>query len=593
MTDPRERSGELPSELAVQWKGSTAEVHNLDAMFSGERTILYDRADFGGPVERVSIVAGESGEGHMPTLAAAIQFEPHEAQAPSDLLGLVTGSYRRNVDPIKKFLGEDELLPSVAGPVSDFCRTGLTYSEVEDNGLTIQKTAFNNIFTVVTSPGNTVMVWVDKEKRRVIVSNNRRLTGTRSGRDVAVEVTPPLEGTVDETMVAEGFLKTVMRTVDFCVGLGDQGHYRAIAHREERTYRIGNETAQQRSSRIEATQVVGEVTVQAAATQVQSPSPETPEPSQPMQPEESPQNRPIGNQTDQTSDRSNLENRLKEMYSTDLPEITRPEGLTLDDIGGLAEVKRILRDVAISFQNAEIMAKWGAERPQGVLMYGPPGTGKTMLARALAAEIDAEMMMVQGSDIYGKWMGESEHRIKEIFKTARAHEGRMILFFDEMESFVGISDSASSGGNDTRNAVAGIFKQELNTLAEENPNILVVGVTNFLESIDPSLIRSGRFDVRVRVPMPDQEARTQILDSIMARHTRKLGYQMFDGEINTDALAELADGLSGADMTEVFRRLIMDKAMAEARSGGNSDEPSVNHEEVAKALKNFTTDQED
>lgn len=588
MTDQRETSGELPSEMTVQWKGSTAEIHNLDAMFSGERNVLYDRADFKGSVGRVSIISGESPDGHMPTLAAAIQFEPYESQAPRDSISLITGSYHTSSDPIKKFLGQDSLLASsITGPESAFGPTGLVHSELEDDGLVISKTAFSNIFKVVAGPGNTVMVWVDKEKRRVVVTNNREWTGTSAGKETSVGVVPPLEGTVDETMVAEGFLKTVMRTVDFCVGLDDK-QYGAMYHREERTYKIGKEIGQRHNLQPEA-----ETTVQGlggAATQQsleqQQPS-ETPEPAQ--QPAPTQDERP----NRAAPQRSDIERILKERYSTDLPEIKKPEGLTLDDIGGLAEVKRVLKDVAISFQHAEIMAKWGAERPQGVLMYGPPGTGKTMLARALAAEIDADMMMVQGSDIYGKWMGESENRIKEIFKAARSHEGRMILFFDEMESFVGISDSASGNGDSTRNAVAGIFKQELNTLAEENPNVLVVGVTNFLESIDPSLIRSGRFDIRVRVPMPDQEARTQILDSIMNRHTKKTGQQMFDSQIDTNTLAELADGLSGADMTEVFRRLIMDKAMAEARSGNTSGNPSVSHQEIVQAIENFATSQED
>lgn len=470
----------------------------------------------------------------------------------------------RDVDPIKKFLGHAPYsVLQALGPESDF---GPKYyhgnESLEDNGLTISKTVFPNVLKVVAGPGVNLLVWVDELKRRVIVTNHRRLTVTQGDKEIAVEVNAPHHGTVDRTDIVEGFFKTFMRVVDFSVGLTEaRGYDTPSFYRQNRTYHVGRErhTVSSPPSQETAKTIGGTATHKS----MQSPAPEAPNNDEPTPP------------------------RLEDRYGKALPEIKKPEGLTLDDIGGLEEVKRILKDVAVSFQHAEVMQKWGAERPQGVLLYGPPGTGKTMLARALAAEIDAEMMMVQGTDVYGMWLGESEKRIKEIFTNARQHEGRLILFFDEVESIIGITGNPSSGGADnSRNAVAGIFKQELNTLAEENPNVLVVAATNFLEQIDPSLIRSGRFDIRVRVPMPDQEARVQILDSIMNRHMAKTGSEMFGSDIDTALLAEMADGLSGADITEIFRRLIMDKAMSEAR-GGFSSGLSVSQAEIEQAVALF------
>jgi transitional endoplasmic reticulum ATPase len=265
--------------------------------------------------------------------------------------------------------------------------------------------------------------------------------------------------------------------------------------------------------------------------------------------------------------------------------------ITLDEVGGLREVKSVLRDIAVSFQHAEVMAKWGAKRPQGVLLYGPPGTGKTMLTEALSNEIDATLWSLQSTDIYEKWLGNSEGKIKAIFDQARQFKGRLILFFDEFESMVGITESPNPGGADNaRNAVAGIFKQEMNTLAQENPNVLVVAATNDYERIDPSLIRSGRFDYKVYVPMPDEEARGQIIASTISLSMNQeaaAGFQKFGDDIQVPELTKLTDGMSGADIAEIFRRISLQKAMKEARTG--EQQPPVNQNDIVLEVRRFRT----
>jgi len=264
--------------------------------------------------------------------------------------------------------------------------------------------------------------------------------------------------------------------------------------------------------------------------------------------------------------------------------------VTLDEIGGLSDVKSRLREIATSFKETETMVKWGAERPQGILLYGEPGTGKNMLVEALANEIEATIWSIQSSDIYNKWLGDSEQRIKDIFQRARSIKVPTILLFDEFDSIIGITEEVGpGGGSQARNAVAGIFKQEMNTLADENPNVLVVAITNHLDRIDDALTRSGRFDHRIYVPMPDERARSQIASNIIGRvilASETSGFSPYGGDINTDEIAQASEGMSGADIAEVFRRIALQKAMQEARNG--STEP-IGQFDILKTIQDFRT----
>ncbi|MDB5185984.1 MAG: family ATPase, partial [Candidatus Saccharibacteria bacterium] len=260
----------------------------------------------------------------------------------------------------------------------------------------------------------------------------------------------------------------------------------------------------------------------------------------------------------------------------------RPEKLiTLRDVGGLEREKKILADIAISFKHPELLKKWGARRPQGVLLYGESGTGKTMLAQALAHATGAEMWLLQSTDIYNKWLGESEQRIKEIFNRMRQTETPLIVFFDEFDSIVSI------GSDSTRNAVAGIFKQEMNTLAEQNPNVLIVAATNNLGGIDPSLIRSGRFDHQIYIPMPDQAGRQQIAINIISKITsdNETETTIFSNDLDTREIASRTDGLSGADLAEIFRRLSLSKAIEEARTG--QEQAPITQADIVQEIQNF------
>jgi transitional endoplasmic reticulum ATPase len=245
--------------------------------------------------------------------------------------------------------------------------------------------------------------------------------------------------------------------------------------------------------------------------------------------------------------------------------------VTLDQVGGLAAIVAELRQIAVSFRHPEAMARWGARRPQGILMYGPPGTGKTMLSRALANEIGADFREIRTPEILDKWLGGSERNIKQIFRDARRYRVPTLMLFDEFDSIISYAGSGGDAASQAINAVAGIFKQEMNDLIEANPNVIVVATTNFPHRVDDSLIRSGRFDVKMSVPKPDEAGRAEIfrkmIRALIAAHESP-GFQMFDDDLDLADLARASHGMTGADIKEVLRRVQLAKAMQDARTGG-------------------------
>ncbi|MEU9513418.1 ATP-binding protein [Micromonospora sp. NPDC048169] len=248
----------------------------------------------------------------------------------------------------------------------------------------------------------------------------------------------------------------------------------------------------------------------------------------------------------------------------------RSAAVTLDQVGGLSDVVARFREVAVSFRHPAAMARWGARRPQGILMYGPPGTGKTMLARALANEVGADFVEIRTPEILDKYLGGSERNIKRIFREARRYRRPTVMLFDEFDSIISYAGAGGDAASQAVNAVAGIFKQEMNTLFEENPDVIVVATTNFPQRVDASLIRSGRFDLKIAIPAPDENGRAEILTKmvreLIERHERP-GFKMFADDLDPAALAADTAGLTGADLREALRRVQLAKALREAAEG--------------------------
>ncbi|GAA2882872.1 hypothetical protein Acy02nite_05210 [Actinoplanes cyaneus] len=273
--------------------------------------------------------------------------------------------------------------------------------------------------------------------------------------------------------------------------------------------------------------------------------------------------------------------------ATPPPAPVTTQQVTLDMVGGLADLVGELRQIAVSFRHPEAMARWGARRPQGILMYGPPGTGKTMLSRALANEIGADFREIRTPEILDKWLGGSERNIKQIFRDARRYRVPTLMLFDEFDSIVSYAGAGGDAASQALNAVAGIFKQEMNDLFEANPNVIVVATTNFPQRVDESLIRSGRFDIKISVPRPDEVSRAEIfrkmIEGLAAAHERG-GFRMFAPDLDLPALGVASTGMTGADIKEVLRRVQMTKAMQEARTGAADP---ISQQELLAAVRDL------
>ena len=217
------------------------------------------------------------------------------------------------------------------------------------------------------------------------------------------------------------------------------------------------------------------------------------------------------------------------------------------------------------------MARWGARRPQGILLYGPPGTGKTMLARALANEIGADFREIRTPEILDKWLGASERNIKRIFREARRYRHPTVMLFDEFDSIISYAGAGGTRRSQAVNAVAGIFKQEMNDLIEDNPNVIVVATTNFprpgrrlADPLRPLRRQAGHPDARRGRPGRDLD---QDDPASSPPGTSTPGSACSPTTSTRPRSAAASHGMTGADIGEVLRRVQLAKAMQEARGG--------------------------
>ncbi len=219
-----------------------------------------------------------------------------------------------------------------------------------------------------------------------------------------------------------------------------------------------------------------------------------------------------------------------------------------EDIGGLETIKSTLRDsVELPLKYSEQFKSAKIRPPKGILLTGPSGTGKTLLARALATESNINFITAKGPELLSKWVGESERGIREIFKKARQSAPSMI-FFDEIDAILPSRGNSDSGSNINEHIV-GQFILEMDNL-DESQGVLVLAATNRPDLIDKALLRPGRFDLIIKLPIPDYEARLSILNIYCKM--RNLSH-----DINLNELAKKTDGMTGADIAGLCHRAAM------------------------------------
>jgi transitional endoplasmic reticulum ATPase len=213
-----------------------------------------------------------------------------------------------------------------------------------------------------------------------------------------------------------------------------------------------------------------------------------------------------------------------------------------DDIGGLEDVKQELREaVEWPLKYPKAFERLGIEPPKGILLYGPPGTGKTLLAKAVANESQANFIAIRGPEVLSKWVGETEKRIREIFRKAR-QAAPTVVFIDEIDA---IAPARGFEGDRVTDRLINQLLTEMDGI-QENSGVVVIGATNRPDIIDPALLRPGRFDRLILVPAPDEKASLEIFKV----HTRRVPLA---NDVDLRGLAKKTEGYTGADIAALVR----------------------------------------
>lgn len=232
---------------------------------------------------------------------------------------------------------------------------------------------------------------------------------------------------------------------------------------------------------------------------------------------------------------------IREVF-TEIPDVK------WSDVGGLEETKRVLKEtIEWPLKYPKLLEYAGTKPPKGILLYGPPGTGKTLLAKAVASESEANFISIKGPALLSKYVGESEKGIREVFKKAR-QASPCILFLDEIDSLAPVRGSGGGDSHVTERVISQ-FLTELDGI-EELKGVVVLAATNRLDIIDPALLRAGRFDFLLELPLPDEKARLEIFKV----HTRG---KPLDRDVDLEVLARATDGLAGAEIESICRKASM------------------------------------
>jgi len=216
------------------------------------------------------------------------------------------------------------------------------------------------------------------------------------------------------------------------------------------------------------------------------------------------------------------------------------------DIGGLEQVKAELREtIQYPLEYPEQFEKFGMSPSKGILFYGPPGCGKTLLAKAVANECQANFISIKGPELLTMWFGESEANVREVFDKARG-SAPCVLFFDELDS---IAKARGGGGGDAGGAGDRVINQILTEMdgIGAKKQVYIVGATNRPDILDPAITRPGRLDQLIYIPLPDEPSRAGIISAVLRKAP-------VDPSVDRAYIAQITNGFSGADITEICNR---------------------------------------
>ncbi len=270
----------------------------------------------------------------------------------------------------------------------------------------------------------------------------------------------------------------------------------------------------------------------------------------------------------------NFREALREVEPSAIREVfVEVPNVRWEDVGGLDAVKQeLIEAIEFPLRYKEAFAKLGARGAKGILLYGAPGTGKTMLAKAAASETGVNFISVKGAELLSRYIGESEKAIRQIFKVAK-QAAPSLIFFDEIDA---IAPRRKSGESGVSERVVAQFLAEMDGIEELN-GVVVLAATNRIDMIDEALLRSGRFEITLEIPMPSEAAR----EAIFKIHLRHKSCEPLD----FSALARETDGCSGADIEFICRRATM-LALKEFIANP-ADEPTLLKRHLNDAIEQF------
>jgi transitional endoplasmic reticulum ATPase len=261
-------------------------------------------------------------------------------------------------------------------------------------------------------------------------------------------------------------------------------------------------------------------------------------------------------------------------------EFSMQPDVSLKDIGGLARAKQEIAGLVFSLKSPDLHKKWGTQPPNGVLLYGPPGTGKSLLAKALAREAEAIFLHVRVTNVVTKWYGESWEVLQEVFAQVK-DSGRCILFLDEIDDLV--FDRAAP------EELRAASRRLINSIAEQlddigrSGDILAVASTNRPDAVDPSLIRPGRIDRLIEVPLPESDEKREILQIHLRRAEAIAGRPLF-GDLDLDSILARTVKMSGADLAEIVQKVLEGKVQQE---GAGIQPGPVTTEDMQRIIEEY------
>jgi len=261
-------------------------------------------------------------------------------------------------------------------------------------------------------------------------------------------------------------------------------------------------------------------------------------------------------------------------------EVSMKPEVSFADIGDLARAKQEIAGLVFALKSPDLHKKWGTQPPNGVLLYGPPGTGKTLLAMALAREAEAVFFHVRVTNVVTKWYADSFEVLQEVFAQVK-ESGRCILFLDEIDDLIFDRAAPEEMRHASRRLVNSVGEQ-LDDIGRSG-DLLAVASTNRPDAVDPILIRAGRLDQLIEVPLPETDGKREILRIHMAKAEAMAGRKLFN-ELDLDAVLARTVKMNSADLAEIVQKSLEEKVRQE---GSGAQPELVTTDDMQRAIEDY------